>query len=239
MRRLRTLFIGSAVMALAVTSLGAPVAATPGKGDLAIVNGVPGTTVDVCFNGTEVKSGLRYGKWFARAFNGVRKVQFFRADPRKCKGTKLGTRMVTQGPTADKTLVVTRKTPKVLVFDNEGVIDTLAAEESMLWWRHAADLGNVWMRLKYWVILTVPEQPVPPIHITPHTKWGKHDQVATLSPAGFIWRARATRPGKTKTIAGPKVVAIKKNRRYEWYLIGTNARNAKMVVFNRKIVPLP
>ena len=65
MHTLRTLVIGLAVTALAVSALAAPVSAAP-KTKLAIVNGIPGKAVDVCVNGREVKSGLRYGRFIFR-----------------------------------------------------------------------------------------------------------------------------------------------------------------------------
>jgi hypothetical protein len=44
-----------------IGALAMPAVAADTKGTLAIVNGVPGTKVDVCLNGMEVRSRLPYG----------------------------------------------------------------------------------------------------------------------------------------------------------------------------------
>jgi hypothetical protein len=47
--------------ALLISSFAGPAAATvENKAALVVVNGVPRTKIDICFNGKEVKSGLRY-----------------------------------------------------------------------------------------------------------------------------------------------------------------------------------
>jgi len=47
-----------------------------------------------------------------------------------------------------------------------------------------------------------------------------------------------TRPNKAKAIAGPDYVEVIPNRRYERILLGTNARNARLAKFSRRIEPL-
>ena len=61
MRNLKKLMLGSAAATLAITALTAPAAAADTTGTLAIVNGVPGTKVDVCIGGKELRSKLSYG----------------------------------------------------------------------------------------------------------------------------------------------------------------------------------
>ena len=90
MSRIRKLLIMSgATAALSVATLGAiPAAAADTQGTLAIVNGVPGRRLDVCVNGTEIKSGLRYGKAVFRSVisTGEKILKLYDPDPRTCKG---------------------------------------------------------------------------------------------------------------------------------------------------------
>ena len=142
MHKLRTLVITIAVAALAITALGAPAAAGSHKTKLTIVNGSPGKKIDVCVNGKEIKSGLRYGKVvFKTTRTSKAKVKFFKRDRRKCGGKLLAKKVV---GLADATVVFTRRKPKkVVVFDNSKLAEPMGANVARVSYGHAADIGPV------------------------------------------------------------------------------------------------
>ena len=117
MSRIRKLLIMSgATAALSVATLGAiPAAAADTQGTLAIVNGVPGRRLDVCVNGNEIKSGLRYGKAVFRNVisTGEKILKFYDPDPRTCKGhLRAEHDGFTLAAGDDFTVVVTKNGPK-------------------------------------------------------------------------------------------------------------------------------
>ena len=126
MSRIRKLLIMSgATAALSVATLGAiPTAAADTQGTLAIVNGVPGRRLDVCVNGTEIKSRLRYGKAVFRNVisTGEKVLKLYDPDPRTCKGHLRAEHdgfALAAGD--DYTVVVTKNGPnRVVLFDNAG-----------------------------------------------------------------------------------------------------------------------
>jgi len=246
MRRLRTLVMAGVVSALAITALGAPAAATHGKGTIAVVNGIPGQKVDICINGKEIKSRVRYGGKVFKTMNAGRKVlKVFKKDPRKCKGVKLSRKAFTlvandtASAKADLTLVVTKKAPKIIIFDNIGLGRVpptgLYYKPVYLAWRHAADIGGV--NIYSSLALHFPENPVEP---AVNAIWRKGDQRTLNHSPDYSFQLRATWPGKTRTIArSSRDVIMEAGRRYEWYLVGTTARNAKFVVFSRAVEVYP
>ena len=165
LRSLRTLLIGGALTALIITVLGAPVAAADTKGTLAIVNGIPGTRVDVCLNGKELASGLKYaGKVLRNVVpTGTKFLKFFRRDPRTCRGNVMAKTQFPLGPGGDLTIVATKNAPRVVVFDNLGLgeIPPLGAPLafSYIVWRHA---GEVAVNFKFRNWTPNPEVPVAP-----------------------------------------------------------------------------
>ena len=88
MARLRTVVVGGAALALMAVSLAMPAAAADTKGTLAIVNGVPGKRVDVCLNGSEIKSNLAFGGHVFKDVigTGSKNLKFYEHDPRTCRG---------------------------------------------------------------------------------------------------------------------------------------------------------
>ena len=236
------------VSALAITALG-PAAASHGKGVIAVVNGIPGVKVDICINGKEIRSRLSYGgKVFRTMHPGKKVLKVFKTDRRKCRGVKLAKksfRLAAVGPgfptKADLTLVVTRKSPKVLVFDNRGQgllpPDGPASPNWYFAWRHAADLGgvNVFRR----VLTASPEAPV---GTAVNKVWLKGEVLSAGQgdiPGGLGFILRATRPESASTLAKSAAVMFDIGRRYEWYLLGTRASNAKWLVFSRAIAAHP
>ena len=231
--RLRTIAMTAAVMALAVTALGAPASATHGKGTIGIVNGIPGQRVDLCINGKEIKSRAPYG---GRAFRslpvGDKWIKIFKADPRKCKGKKLGKKHISLAHDADWTIVINKQFPKFVVFNN-GKLGRIPPDGpdfggAYIALRHAADLGNV----DFLFTQQLPEAPIDP---SAHPVWHEGDQYLIASAVPIAWRVRATRPHKTKTLAKSGFIHLKAGHRYEWYLLGTKAKNARFIVWTRAI----
>jgi hypothetical protein len=245
MRRLKALLVTSAGAALLLTALGSPAgAATPDRGRISFVNGIPGTKVDVCVNGKEIRSSLRYGGVKTRIFGiGPKTAKFFKADPRRCKGKLLGKAGGDLKDGDDMTIVVTKKKPdKVVIFENQdlGAIPSASHWVAMTF-RHAADLGRATFRFSQ--IVRTPEQapPVTPAADPVYRKGDEHVSSTTAMFPGRVWiRSRVTRPDKRQTIAGPKTLELKYDRRHEWILVGTTPRNARIVTFRVPIVdPTP
>ena len=117
MRRYRALLVAIGSAVIAAGALAAPVAAVNPR--LALVNGIPGRTVDVCVGNSEVRSNLKYGGWVERfVAPGSRTVRFRRAAPGRCQGTVLAQTTLLLVDDDDKTVVGTRRVPKVVVFEN-------------------------------------------------------------------------------------------------------------------------
>jgi hypothetical protein len=236
--RLRTTVIAGAVMALAVTALGAPAAASHGKGTIGIINGDPDRRVDMCLRGKEIKSRAPYG---GRAYRSIPAggawIKIFKPDSRKCKGKLLGKKFIDLLHDGDWTVVFNKPFPKFVMFDNIGLglIPPIGAPHagSALAWRHAADLGLV----EFLYNQLGPDIPITPVA---HADWEEGDSFASPVGPGASFRLAATRPHKTKRIAKTKFILFEPGHRYEWYLLGTNHKNAKFIVWNRAMsLPLP
>src|SRR4029079_5796778 len=120
MRASVRLTIVATITAIAMPILGsAALAASP---HIAVVQGIPGKTVDVCIGNSEVKSNLRFGKWFERNVGvGNRTIRFRTAAAGTCSGQVITKKTRTFALDDDLTIVVTAKAPKVLVFDDSGL----------------------------------------------------------------------------------------------------------------------
>ncbi len=140
MRRYRGLLVALGSAVIAAGALTAPVAAVDPR--LALVNGIPGRTVDVCVGTNEVRSNLRYGGWVERFVGpGSRTVRFRAAAPGTCTGEVLAQTVLLLAEDDDKTVVGTRQVPnKVVVFENLPYVATTLAD---IEFRHAGDLGPV------------------------------------------------------------------------------------------------
>lgn len=234
MLRIRTLLISGLATASLTAGLVIPVTAADTKGTLAIVNGVPGQKVDVCLNGKELKSKLKYGGAVLKNVvpTGFKKLRFYKPDRRTCRGTLVAKKGFPLGAADDLTIVVTKKAPKVVTFDNSalGEIPPLGAPYGggFVAWRHAAEFA-VNFRYRLWE--PGPETPIGTA-IDPISTKGQ--QLLSGSYEDDIWQLRATLPESPGTIALKKVHS-KSNHRYEWVFVGTNPRNAKFVVLDRKV----
>lgn len=199
------------------------------SGTVAFVNGIPGHQVDVCVDGKEVRSRLPYGAWTARSMAaGPKRLRVRSAGRGTCKGAVLASRnfVLAEGP--DLTIVATRDAPRILVFENFGSIPPTGPpfDFPITVLRHAADLGavnvHVWQAEE--ILVTTALDPV-------WTKGTSSDPMDGFS--GTRMGADATRPEMAAPIVDSRTVQLAVSRRYEWYLLGTNRKNAKFIVFSR------
>lgn len=237
MRSLTKLGLTGATLALAVTALAAPAGAADTKGTLAFVNGVPGGRVDVCINGKELKSALPYGRaYFKNVIStGPKTLRFYKKDPRKCRGTLLAKKSIAVEPGTDLTIVVTRKAPKVVMFDNKtpaflGEIPPkgLPYVTGIIRFNHASEIpANFFYRV--W-------NPNPEIPLTTAANaiWTKGDsRFGDVGPDAIV-QLRATRPEDSTSLAEASV-RIALSHRHEWIFVGTKPANVKMVLLDRAV----
>jgi hypothetical protein len=228
------LLVSSIVAALALTALSAPVAALDTKGTLAIVNGIPGRIVDVCINGNELRSNLGYGRVFTKDVvnPGNKNLRVYERDPRTCRGNMLAQESFLLDPGEDLTIVATKMSPKVVIFDNAGLgeipPDGAPIGMGVIAWRHAAEIDA---NFRYSAVVQTPEVPVAP---AADPVWTKGDTISGSLGPGAILRLRATKPEQSRTIA-VKQAEMRSNRRHEWILVGSKVRNLLFVYFERRI----
>ena len=193
------------------------------------MQGFPGKRVDLCLNGKEVRSNVRYGwKTFLSPALGTYRLKVFKHDRRKCRGTKIAQRSFTLGLDGDLSIVVGPGSPKVLIWDNSVLppIST-AATSPVIAFHHAAKAPL----MDFWVDFGVQVGPYVPA-IGDHA-YARGDWDFIGSADGAQWVIWATRDELTKVLAGPVVVDIQQGRRYEQFLIGTKPRNFRIVTFSR------
>ena len=238
MRRLRAVIAGAAVAALAITSVGAPtMAATTAKGSVAIVNGIPGTKIDICINGREIRSRLPYGQKTSKTLNASQKrLKVFKKDPRGCRGTLLAKKRFDVLPGENKTIVITRKSPRALVFDGLGPIFG-AGSGGRVAMRHAADLGAVRFVSDIGAVY-----PQPITHAADQTTWRMGDQGIRSLPlilGEYVALVRVIRPLSERVVVGPRTFYLRLGNDHELILVGTRKANAKIVKIKRPAVFFP
>ena len=244
MRSIRTLFLSSVIAALTVSALAVPTAAAD-KGKMTVVNGMPNTRIDVCIGSTnELRSGLKYGKVFKKQLIGSKKLRFRVASPGTCKGKVLAGKTVDFAAGSDQTIVVTKKAPKVLVFDNAGLGTQAAADpDGAIALRHTADLYNneIYMRWSVWNDPFIKDWPFPPTPGATETPFDKGDEFTNplYVDDDVVMLVKATRADPTVVVAQAPVLEQLKLRRYEFILVGTAASNAKIVTVISALTAAP
>ncbi len=233
MRSIRALIATGVITALALSSLAAPAVAGTGA-RMTIVNGIAGKKIDVCIGSTkELRSGLKYGGVYKKGLTGSKKLRFRTAGRGTCKGKVLAGRNVTFPAGSDKTIVVTAKSPKVLVFGNPTTVDM--AGEGRLALRHAADLSwnTVHFRRGFWKV--VPEYPDLPFEPTlavddpeAFEKGSQYMGKTAVNP-DFVVQVKVTRPDPAIVLATSPVFQTEALKRYEFIFVGTKAKNARLV----------
>ncbi len=238
MPRTRRATLGLASAILAVASLGLPATAADDTGTLAIVNGRPGAAVDICIGKRELHSGVRYGSVFRKDVikPGRKVIRFYkRNDAQTCGGTRFASRVIEVVAGMDLTIVLTRRAPKVVIFDNTdpyflGQVPPRGEPltSAVFGWRSAADFAADF-HFTWWS--PNPEQPISPAD---DTVWTKGAEFTYGTEPDVLWRIRATTPGTDVTLA-QKSAMTKVSRRYEWVLVGTDRANAQFVLINRGV----
>jgi hypothetical protein len=222
----RPLILAAATAAIAVGVLAAPVSAADPR--LALVNGIPGERVDVCFGNREVASRVRYGDWFQRVVApGALVVRFRRAAPGTCQGRVLASQALTLGADDDRTVVGTRRQDKVVWFVNDPV--TVGPGAWLSFVRHAADVGPVVFTLSF-------DSPISPDALPPTFTKGDSDREQGTGQDSF-WIS-ATRPNQSEAMAEKHVLVVE-GRRGEVILVGDRSSNARFVIINRPTLPAP
>jgi hypothetical protein len=238
-RRIR-LVIAGALVTMALSVIGMPVAGADTTGTLAIVNGIPGRTVDVCLDGNEIKSGLRYGKTvFKNVVSiGSKTLRVYATDPRQCRGSVISSKTFPLAAAQDLTIVVAKNDPEIVMFDNAGLGEIPpngAAIPGKIAFRYAgASAANFFIR---YVVPIVTDAPIAP---SANPLWVKGDQIVTTTGPGYSWGLRVTLPEDPHTLASRKFADSRNGHRYELIFVGSNARNAQIVLLDRAIsAPTP
>jgi hypothetical protein len=237
-RTVKALLIGGLATAWLITALAVPVSAADAKGTLAIVNGIPGARVDVCINGKEVRSAMRYGKAAVRTLPPGPKILTVRAtSPGLCTGKRLSKRSFAFPKGSDLTVILTKKTPsKILLFDNTPPFlgtpsDTPSGVGTHLAMRNGSDLGPVAIHY-YWNDPGLLWYPSPSAgHL-----FDKGVQSIGYAFTGILpvnlW---VSRPDDPRTLAGPVRKEFVEGYRYEWTIVGTSKRNARILFMARPV----
>lgn len=222
MRVLRSTIMATIIMALMVTALAAT-ATAGGKGKLAIVQGNPSTRIDVCINGREKVSAMRFGK-VARfeLAPGKKMVRFRVASPGKCLGKYLASKKMWVHSDTDRTVVISKKEPnKVMSFDNVAPPPGPTLPYVDGWFRHAADMGAMQF---YFETKSLPIT----LAGTGWTKGSDRYRKVGINPPGgspqytTTWVGRSPAYFPPEVVAGPLFRPVGAYSKYEWILIGTN-----------------
>lgn len=234
MHTLRRLALACAAVALVGAALGAPVTAA-GTGKMTIVQGIPGTRVDLCVGSVEVGSGMPYGRVVTKSLPaGAKVLKVYPPRPGSCVGRPLfGKASVGLPGGSDKTVVLTRKEPgKVLVFDNRSPSDLTVVPPDGSGWivvRQASDLGPVAIRAAVDPV-TFPWTPA----ADPAWTKGQHfDQSHSIVGSSHL--IMATPVDSATPLASTTVYALKAQVRYEHILVGTTASNARFINLQRPL----
>jgi hypothetical protein len=205
--------VGSALL---VGILSAPAAGAT-QGRIAVVNGRPGSNVEVCLNGKEVKSSLRYGQHSAHKANpGSKALKFRKSSRGTCKGDALGQTTIALVAGGDWVVVLTKLSPnKVAKWDNTPFPGPVTVV------RHAADIGPA--GFKYAVASD--ETPWFPTADAPFTK-GQSGHGGNVEGGGLVFWAH--QPPAQTPITVPVSVVHQDGSREELILIGTSLSNVRL-----------
>jgi hypothetical protein len=226
MRFHKPLAIAAMMCALAVGTLAAPAVAQLDP-VLALVNGSPGRSVDVCTGNNEVRSGLRYGAFTVRTVGlGSRTIRFRAASPGRCKGTTLAQTTLILVADDDRTVVATRRAPKVVVFDNRPFPATTNGRATF---RYAGDLGDINVAPVF-IGFAAPAAPPPP--------YDKGDQSHLTFTVPFAVSYNLFLAGRSQPFRETAFFSIPTGQRLEVILVGSSLRNDRVVLIRRPI-PAP
>ena len=231
MRSIRPLTLAAAAATLAITSIGAPVAAEPTP-ELVVVQGIPGDRFDLCVNGEEVKRGFRYGhKTKPGVEAGRTKVVLKPRVKGACKGDTIA-KLVLDLKATEQPIVVARLRrgqPILHLFSDEKI---KAPAPAILFDRavvaaNATSVGTVDGWLSTGVSFSSPFPTFPGI------KKGEQRLIG-LGLDGTV-AAWFTKPGKVTSLLLPAVQLLQTGKRHHFVLVGTAKGNLRIVTFRTSL----
>jgi len=226
MRPPRSFGIAALTAALAIGTLAAPAVAQLDP-VLALVNGIPGRTVDVCIGNSEVRSGLRYGAFTVRTVGlGSRTIRFRTASPGSCNGNVLAQTTLILVADDDRTVVAARRAPKVVVFDNRPFPPTTNGRATF---GYAGDLGDIHVAPVF-IGFSAPAAPPP--------SFDKGDRSHLAFNVPFAVSYNLFLAGRSQTFRETAFLSIETGQRLEVILVGSSLRNDRVVLIRRPI-PAP
>jgi hypothetical protein len=219
-RRALATGVGSLALLIATT------VAAAAAGRVAVVNGIPGKTVEVCINGKEVKSGLKYGKATIRSLaNGAKTLKLRTNSSGKCTGSLLGTKSFSVTGSTDFTIVGTKFGPnKVILYDN-ALISDASPGFAVVVLRHAADIGTAGFKYH------TPDDGTPWFDAVADDPWvkGAYGWGTRSLGTEMLWWAH--QPPAQRAIAGPYQLVVGDDVRHESVLVGSSLGNVKFARF--------
>ena len=233
MLRLKAPLLGIIAVALLATTLAVPAAAQVTEtGRVVFVNGIPGTRIDICVNGREIRSGLPYGRQKAkRLFAAQKLITIFKKDPRRCRGRLLARKRFDLLPDAELTVVATRGRPdRIRIFSSTDLVAGPSAA-----FRYAGDMGPVSLKFDMWLKVIGDEPLVPVNPVANGVAWAKGSYSSAPFPENAVVRVKARRYGRTRVIAVSPKVEYDFGRCVEWILVGTRGTNARFVLVYRNV----
>jgi hypothetical protein len=240
MRRTSNILIAAATCALALGAIGVPAAAAGAVAPsldpdpaIRVVNGLPGTRLDVCVNGNEIKSRLRYGRSIPVPTSGLGKYKIVFKQPRagKCKGATVAKQKIEFLGFGDVSVVAAaaRGGPIVRVFENNqspASVDPAPYSGSVIY-HHAAKSASV--DIFRGIQITPVAGPLPVANLKRGKTW------ANFVLGNVAWHTWVAKAGTTKALAGP-VIRQLENGHNVFVFVGNNKRNYRLVTFVTSLI---
>jgi hypothetical protein len=226
MKRITGSLAAGMAMALAMGAVGTPVAAAVDDATVVFVNGLPGTTVELCVKNVELKSNMQYGGKLKKKYGaGTYNVAFRQKAPGVCQGAKIVARKVTLDSNESVTLVASSKGsgPTIRFFNNDPfTAPGPAASYAAFIVSHAAMMGAI---DAYIAQVITPAVPTPSLF---NIKQGK--QAVWFVDAGYFstW---LTKKGTTEALFGPTNKVSTDQKTSHYVAVGTTQKNFKLVYF--------
>ena len=217
--QVRRLAISAATAALAIATFAGSVSATTATGaTVFLVNGLPGSSVDVCVNGHSVRSNFRYGQQlsFTRpAATYTLRVWAHRAIP--CHGFLLSSKSLALTAGLNETVVAryVGGHPALTAFTND--LTGTNVSQATITVRHTATAPTV----DIW--LNDGASPA----ITGLVRGGSAGPMAVTAGVNSWW---ASAVGGFRPLIGPRVAQLAASTAYQIYAIGTSPANYRFVV---------
>lgn len=225
MKRSLTSLAAATTLAVAISAVGAPAAAAPGA-TVVFVQGLPGKAIELCVNGTEVKSNMQYGGKLKTNFaEGKYKIKVRNKSAGVCSGSLI-TKVTVPLEEGDNITVVPSKDgsgPLIRVFNNDALFEPAgvpAVSEAALVVSNATKQGPLDAYVAQVIQVSAPT--------LGKIKQGRQKGIFADKGLFSMW---LTKTGKSTPLFGPinKETATTKINHY--VAVGTKAQNRKVVYF--------